>query len=213
MAVFFSVRSTLTAGDGGGHGICVSMDKIHLMVRGGTTGRRHAVRRCSGWRGFPMHGGQEGAKSVHVLPQTQDVGLQCANVASHKVIDGAGHRCANPRTASVVLLWAAAFPARAAIVATTSAVFLALAASRVDTLSCVRPMSTMSDARSDVVAIAVAHVAVAVARRSRHESLRSAHETRRAATVNRVETTIKLAMEVCQSLVGKASLLHECLPP
>ena len=57
----------------------------------------------------------------------------------------------------------------------TSALFLAVAASRVETLSCIFPMSTTSEARLE-------EVAVTVVWRLAHESLRSAHESRRMST-------------------------------
>ena len=45
-------------------------------------------RRCSGWRGFPMHICDEGAESENILPQTRDDGRQGANVTANVVVDG-----------------------------------------------------------------------------------------------------------------------------
>ena len=75
-----------------------------------------------------MHICQEGAESNNILPQTRDVGLQGANVASNVVGDGVSHSGANPVTTSAVVAWAAAVAARAAMVVATSASFLAVAA-------------------------------------------------------------------------------------
>ena len=89
-----------------------------------------------------------------------------------------------PATAAAVVAWAAAFLARAAIVVATSASFLAVAASSFKTLSCVRPMSAMSKARSD-------KVAVAAERRSMHESLRSARQPWRESAVPKRAPTLQ----------------------
>jgi hypothetical protein len=87
--------------------------------------------------------------------------------------------------------------ARAFIVVATLASFLAVAASRVETLSCVLPMSATSDARLE-------EVAVTVVWRLAHESLRSAH---------RANTIVELAVKGRQSCIGLAGVLHESLSP
>jgi hypothetical protein len=78
-------------------------------------------------------------------------------------------------TAAAVVAWAAVVAARVFIVVATSASCLAVAASRVETLSCVLPMSKTSKVR-------VEEVAVTVVWRSAHEALRLAHDSRRVLT-------------------------------
>ena len=72
-------------------------------------------------------------------------------------------------TAAAVVAWAAVVAARAFIVVATSASFLAVAASKFETLVCIWLMSATSESRSE-------EVAVTVVQRLAHESLRSAHK-------------------------------------
>jgi len=107
-------------------------------------------------------------------------------------------------TAAAVEAWAAVVAARACIVVETLALFLAVAASRVETLSCVLPMSTTSKAR--------------VEEGGRDRSMEVGARVlevgaRFAEGVNRADTIVELVMKVCQSRVGSASVLHERLSP
>jgi hypothetical protein len=101
-------------------------------------------------------------------------------------------------TAAAVVAWASVVAARAFIVVATSASFLAVAASRVETLSCVLPMKVGGSGCDCSVEVGARVLEVGA---------------RVAEGVNRANTIVELAVKGRQSCIGSAGVLHESLSP